>query len=278
MSENPLANLYRSKSVYISLPSEGRYYPSGLNLSIDNELGVMPMTAVDEIKLKSPDALFNGEALFDLLKSCVPDIKNPEETPACDVDSILMAIKIATHGDSLEVTSKCPSCEKENDYEIPLAPIMASAQNIERENVVELDSAKVYVRPYSLRSQIKGNVQKFHSMRMQMLLNEDMDNDEKAALFNDALVNASQVSVQLCSDNVLKVEIPQENGDTVTVDNQQHIREWVENMDSPTYDRVIGQIRKLSNPNISTAIKLTCAECSHNYDTEIELDPVNFFI
>ena len=88
MNENPLKQLYRSKSVYVNLPSRGRFYKSGLTLSIDDELGIMPMTAVDEIKLKAPDALFNGDALFDLIKSCVPDVADPDEIPTCDVDMI----------------------------------------------------------------------------------------------------------------------------------------------------------------------------------------------
>ena len=276
--ENPLKNLYRSKSVYVSLPSRGRYYKSGVDLSIDDELGIMPMTAVDEIKLKSPDALFNGDALFELLKSCCPDIKNPQETPACDVDVIMMAIKIATHGDKLEVSSKCPSCKKENEYELPLTPIMASSKEIPIENVIKLkDNIKVFVRPFSLHSQIKGNIQKFHTMRMQMLLNENMSNKEKSDLFNDALVSASLVSVQLVSDNIIKVELPQENGETTVVESQDHILEWVENMDSKTYDVVISKIRELSNPGLETNINITCANCDHEYKTNLELDPVSFF-
>ena len=137
MSDNPLKDLYRSKSVYLNLPSGGRFYDSGLNLSIDSELGVMPMTAVDEIKLKAPDALFNGDALFDLFKSCVPDIALADEVPTCDVDMILMGIKVATHGEMLEVTSTCAKCEKDGEYEISLPSLMASAQPIDKENVIE---------------------------------------------------------------------------------------------------------------------------------------------
>lgn len=278
MSDNPLKDLYRSKSVYLNLPSGGRFYNSGLNLSIDNELGVMPMTAVDEIKLKSPDALFNGDALFDLFKSCVPDIALADEVPTCDVDMILMGIKVATHGEMLEVTSTCPKCEVEGEYEISLPRLMASAQPIDKENVIEIEGGvKVFVRPFSLRSQVKGNVQRFHQMRMQMILNDDLTDDDKAQMFDEALLQASAVSVQLCADNILSVEIPQDGSETVKVDSAEHIYEWVENMDSKTYEKVISRIRKLSDPRIDTDINLTCTDCQHEYKTKLELDPINFF-
>ena len=278
MSENPLKNLYRSKSVYVSLPSKGKYYKSGLELSIDEELGVMPMTAVDEIKLKSPDALFNGDALFDLIRSCVPDIQDPREIPACDTDIIMMAIKIATHGDKLDVTAKCPSCEAETDYEIPLSNMIASSKPIEEDDVVEInDKVRVYVRPYSLSSQIKGNIQKFHQMRMQLILNNDMSAEDKANLFNEALLQASTISVSLAASNILKVEITDDEDNTTEVTDENYIMEWVENMDSVTYEKVIGRIRTLSDPRVDTGVTLTCSECSHEYNTKVELDPVNFF-
>ena len=277
MNENPLKQLYRSKSVYVNLPSRGRFYKSGLTLSIDDELGIMPMTAVDEIKLKAPDALFNGDALFDLIKSCVPDVADPDEIPTCDVDMILMGIKVATHGEMLEVSSTCPSCKKDGEYEIPLPNLMASAQAIDKENAIDLDGVKVSVRPFSLRSQIKGNVQRFHQMRMQMILNDDLTDKDKAAMFDEALVHASAVSVQLCADNIVSVEITQDNGELLVVDSEDHIYEWVENMESTVYEKVITRIRKLSDPRIDTDISLTCSECQHAYKTKLELDPVNFF-
>lgn len=279
MSENPLKSLYRKKSVFISLPSDGKYYSQPPKLSIDDELGVLPMTAADDILLKSPDALFNGEALINMLASCVPDIADPEEIPVCDLDLILMAIKVATNGEALDIVSNCPDCKQEESYEVNLPSLMATSQKIDSNNIVELDDGvKVYVRPYSLRSQIKGQVQKFHNYRMQMMLNDDMPNSEKAKLFDEALIAASAISVQLVADNVMKVEIPGEGDEPVVVINKEHIYEWVENMETKVYDLVIQRIRDLSSGNIDLNIHLKCPLCEHEYNTDLELDPISFFI
>lgn len=281
MSNNPLAGLYRKKTVYTKLPSKGKYYPSGITLSIDGELGVMPMTATDEIFMKSPDALFNGEALFNMLKSCAPDIKNPEEIPACDLDVILMAIKIATSGQSIDIVSECPACKEENEYEINLANIMGTAKEIDDNNQVDFEDmkVKVFIRPYSLKSQIKTQLQKFYNYRMEMLLNqENMSSEQKAKLFDEALVSAAEISVQLVTDNILKVEIADEDGETTIVEEPEHIRDWVSNMDSPTYNKIISAIRKSSTDSVSTLLNLSCSNCTHQYKTNLELDPFSFFM
>jgi hypothetical protein len=70
---------------------------------------------------KTPDALITGQASVEVIKSCIPAIKNPWLMPALDVDFALIAIRIATYGDSMEITTKCPSCETENEYDVNLS-------------------------------------------------------------------------------------------------------------------------------------------------------------
>jgi hypothetical protein len=64
------------------------------------------MTAKDELMLKTPDALMNGQATVEVIKSCVPSIKNPWHMPSIDIDTILIAIRIATYGENMEFSSK----------------------------------------------------------------------------------------------------------------------------------------------------------------------------
>lgn len=279
MSENPLKHLYRSKSVYISLPSKGKYYPSGIDLSVDGELGLMPMTTSDEIKLKSPDALFNGEAMFEMLESCVPDIKNPKEIPACDLDVILFGIRIATSGDMLEISSKCPHCEESHEYEVNLPAIMASAKDINDQNWIDIDdSTRVYVRPYSLMSQIKSNIKQFHNYRMEAALNQEKMNDsEKAELFNTMLAAATGITVELCASNILKVVLTDEEKKKTEVTESKHIYEWVNNMDSATYKKIIGLIKTLGDAKIQSETIINCAGCTKEYKTVVDLDPITFF-
>ena len=74
------AGHFRSAKIYITLPSEGKYYPDDcLDMPESGELPVMPMTAKDELALKTPDALLSGQATVDLIQSCIPNIKNAKD-------------------------------------------------------------------------------------------------------------------------------------------------------------------------------------------------------
>jgi hypothetical protein len=75
------------------------------------ELPVFPMTAIDEITYRTPDALFNGQAVVNVIQSCIPDIRDAWKTPGADLNAILVAIRIASYGHDMDMTVKCPSAK-----------------------------------------------------------------------------------------------------------------------------------------------------------------------
>ena len=214
-------------------------------MSVDDEIGVMPMTAVDEIKLKSPDSLFNGEALYELFRSCVPDIVEPKEIPICDIDKLLLAIRMATSGSDLDIKSKCPKCSYTESYSISLAVIMNSAEEIPTKNTVNIDDQiKVEVKPLTLRSQIISQMDSFYQYRMQQMLNDDtMDTAERATQFNELLVQAITLQTGQIAESIISVTLDEE---TVVTD-PSHIFEWVENMDSNTHNKIKNCIETLGD-------------------------------
>jgi DNA-directed RNA polymerase subunit M/transcription elongation factor TFIIS len=279
MTQNPLEKLYRHKTFYTTLPSQGRFYSSGIKLSADGELGIMPMSAADEIKLKTPDTLFNGEALFDLFRSTIPDIQKPEEIPVCDVDKLLLGIRVASQGKQLDVKSKCPKCEKTETYAVDLTMIMNSATVIDADPVIQIDDTlEVELRPFTLQSQIKGQIEAFFQQRMQNLLSSDnnMSEEEKIKRFNEALVGAIAMQTTQIAECIVRVTMRGDPEDTI-VTNSEHIFAWVENMDSATYEKIRGGIEKLSDPKIDEQVQVKCPACEHEYRMTVNLDPVNFF-
>ena len=118
---NPLSQYFRQPSIYIKLPSKGQFYPIGaLNMPANNELPVLPMTAIDEIAYRTPDGLYNGSSTVNVIQSCCPNITNAWAMPTIDADAILIAIRIATSGSEMPIDSKCPHCENESRHSIDL--------------------------------------------------------------------------------------------------------------------------------------------------------------
>ena len=95
-SQNPLSAYFRAPKLYTTIPSGGRFYSEGIMTVPDNgELAVFPMTTKDELMLKNPDALLNGDAVIKVIKSCVPDVMDTRNLPVCDVDILTADTKIS---------------------------------------------------------------------------------------------------------------------------------------------------------------------------------------
>src|SRR5210317_2475467 len=119
MSSNPLQKHYRQPQLYLTLPSGGQWWPkNSIDWPTTGELAVYSMTAKDELAMKTPDALLNGQATVDVIQSCVPNIKNAWHAPSIDLDTILIAIRIATYGETMELTTKVPNTGEEKAFTI----------------------------------------------------------------------------------------------------------------------------------------------------------------
>jgi hypothetical protein len=117
MNSNPLSKFFRQPSIYVRLPSGGKgWRPGSLNLPVNGEMPILPMTAIDELVYRTPDALFNGEAVTGVIQSCCPNIVDAWACPSIDLDALLVAIRIASYGHNMEIESTCPNCSEEHQF------------------------------------------------------------------------------------------------------------------------------------------------------------------
>ena len=118
---NPLISYMRQPKIYIGLPSNGNFWEQdSIDMPINGEFPVYSMTAKDELIFKTPDALMNGQAVVDVIQSCMPNIKNAWDCPNLDIDAILIAIRIATYGDIMNINHLVPGTKEETEHAIDL--------------------------------------------------------------------------------------------------------------------------------------------------------------
>lgn len=117
MSENPLLNYVRKKSGFYKLPTNGGWYDADeIEYNQLGEVEVFPMVSADELLLVNPDGLISGQSVISLIKSCCPGIKHPENLYYPDINTLLLAIRKETFGDTVDQQSICPKCyEKQMD-------------------------------------------------------------------------------------------------------------------------------------------------------------------
>ena len=123
-NSNPLNKYFRQPSIYVTLPSGGSYPPHVVQQSQSGEIGIQPMTAKDEIRFKTPDALMNGQGVVDVIQSCVPQIKDAWQIKSYDLDTLLIAIRIATYGETMDFNFTVPGANEQVTHSQNLPAIL----------------------------------------------------------------------------------------------------------------------------------------------------------
>jgi len=281
IEQNPLRKYFRQPKVYITLPSKGKFYPEGdIEIPETNEFPVFAMTAKDELTMKTPDALLNGAATVDVIRSCIPTIKNPWAMPSIDLDAALIAIRIATYGDQMEITTKVPGTGEERTFTIDLRQLLNKLVTKEYDTETVINDMKVSIRPLTYKEFTDASLKTFEEQRIFNLVNDDeIPDQEKLARFNVSFQKLTDLTVTSLAKSIVKITI----GDT-EVTNNVHIDEFVKNADKDFYNHVLAHIETQRDLFVLEPLKVTSSEediaagAPKEYEVPITFDQSNFFV
>jgi rubredoxin len=274
VQKNPLANYFRQPKIYIKLPSQGKFYPPGaLDVSETNDYPVYPMTAKDELMFKTPDALMNGQATVEIIKSCVPAIANPWSMPSIDLDAVLIAIRIATYGEEMEITSNCPKCQTVDKFNMDLVAYLNGLHGFEYVPEIVVDPLIIHVRPYSYKEVTKMTIKAIEQEKIFNIINDtEMADEEKIERFGQSFVRLTDLTVDLIAGCISKIITP--DGE---VSDAKMIAEFIQNAPKGVFDVINGHISNIKRTLELKVHGLKCSNCEHVYDTNITVDQSNFF-
>lgn len=273
MNTNPLKQYFRRPAIYLKLPSGGKYYPEGsIDLPENKEVPVYPMTAIDEITSKTPDALFNGIAVTEIIKSCIPNIKDPWAIPAMDLDAILISIRAATNGNMLDVESVCPACKEESSYNINLVGLLSNLGKGEYDNIVNVNELKIKFNPLSYRKVNEINLAQFEIEKIIRNLENVTNNDERLKISSQTMLRLNELSMLLITEAVESISTP-----SVIVTEKEHIIDFLRNCDKNTFDILKNTAVSLRESSQLKPLNVKCVHCQHPYDQTLTLNVSDFF-
>lgn len=255
---NPLVNYMRQPRIYISLPSKGQFWPQdSISIPETGEFPVYSMTARDELLFKTPDALMNGQAMVDVIQSCMPNIKNAWNTPTIDLDTILIAIRLATYGEKMPFTHKIPVINEEVEYDVDLKILLdQQQQNYWIDQVAINPNFIIFVRPLTYKHMTLTSIKSFETTRILNMVNDDSISDEKKLeIFNSSFNNLTKVTVDLLTESISKII----TGDT-TVTDRHFIAEFVANSDKEIFQKVQNHLNDLKKHNELKPLECTTTE------------------
>jgi hypothetical protein len=274
MQNNPLTQYFRQPAVYIRLPSDGKYYPDGaLSMPPTRELPVYPMTAIDEITYRTPDALFNGNAVINVIKSCIPAIRDPWAIPAVDVDTILVAIRIASYGHNMEISTTCPNCSHEADYGLDLRRVLENMKAPDYSLPIIEGDLEIFFKPMTYQNLNENNQRQFEEQKiLQVLPGTDMPDDQRMSALSAALMKITEITVQALSQSIAAVKTP-----AALVTEPEYIEDMLKNCDRRLFAKIRDHIVDSKAAAEIQPMTLQCTECTREYQQAVTLDMTSFF-
>lgn len=271
---NPLRAHFRQPSIYIKLPSNGQFWNGGLSLPDNGQIPVYPMTAKDEILLKTPDALLNGQGVVDVIQSCCPHITDAWQTPSVDVDTILIGIRIASYGSTMPVDTKCPHCQTENQFDIDLIAYMDSIILPNYNKKLETHGIKIKLKPQTYASINETNKINYENQRVLDNISADGEDTNKIAEYKQHLNRLVNLNAKLLVDNTEYIEIV----DTGTIVNEpEFIEEFYFNCNADICKTLREKLEDFSKEGGIKSQTGSCSSCTKSYDVALTFDYANFF-
>lgn len=277
-SNNPLTPFFRVPKLYVKLPSEYRYYNAqDIQLSVNGEVAVYPLTALDQLLLRTPDAMLNGESLLKVMKNCVPDIQDPKVLVEPDINMLLLAIKVATSGPNMSLDLPCPSCNHTNEYQIDLNSLLETATPTPHNDHIEYnDTLLIHVRPYNFNQRnltLLNEITYSNAVKM-IQENADTTDPKKIEQASQSVDLMSRRTFNIIAQSITAITIVS-SGERVT--QTEFINEFLSGITKDQSDVIINMIKDLNQSGVDTNHAFQCVSCNHEWRQSIDFDPISFF-
>ena len=271
---NPLSQYFRQPSIYIKLPSGGQNYPAGtLNMPANGELPVYPMTAIDEITYRTPDALFNGQATVNVIQSCVPNIRDAWAVPSIDLDTILIAIRIASYGHDMEFATTCPACQDTSERTIDLRTMLDALRAPDYSAHIAHGDLEIYFRPLNYKNLNDNSALQYEQQKLlQVIPDSTISEADKMSALNQAFRQLTEITVRSLAISIVTIKTPQ-----ALVREPAFIEEFLKNCDRDLFNQIRDHVLRLREQSELQPLKLECTACNHRYEQMLTLDMASFF-
>jgi len=279
---NPLGKYYRQPQIYITLPSRGKYYPADVFTPTETgEIPVLPMTAKDELAFKTPDAMMSGQATVDVIQSCCPNFKNAWKMVNFDTDAVLLAIRIATYGETMDISYRVPVTNEEQSHTINLPAVL---EDLGRVNIVDEATTKsgfrVKLAPLDYQALTQVQTAQFEQQKIYATVNNSaLSEADKSTQFVKSFKILNNINFSMLVDSITEITTPDGN----TVVDKAQIRDFCDNCDARVINEIQDELARIRAQAQIKPLTLKSTEeqikkgAPASYEVPVTFDSSNFF-
>jgi hypothetical protein len=251
---------FAAPTLFVELPSKGKFYKPGSPLHGKETLEIKFMTAKEEDILTSKSLIKKGIVLDRLIESLLVDKSiNPAELLVGDRNAILIDARISGFGSKYTTSATCPSCLTSTKFSF----LLDENKKIFEGNIPENmhDSIK----------HVNGRVFSVKLPKTDVTVNiRLMDGNDERAITQIIEAN-KQSTIDSSNTQQLKLMIESAEGET----DKSLISKFIDVL--PVKDsRFLREAYKLVTPNVDLTQEFTCKACEYSADMEVPFN-MEFF-
>jgi len=272
MANNPLQKYFRQPKIFINLPSHGIYNKEGTLNGEPTNMPVYGMTGMDEIIVKTPDALMTGESTVKVVESCCPTVADAWGLSVLDTDVIFAAIRIATYGNILSLSNTCTNCKTDSDYDADLNKIIDHFAACKYDNTIIVDNLTIKTQPLTYKQSTDFSLKNYELQQKLAQIQQMEDTPERQHNINLLWQELAESQKNVFSLTIESVEV-----DGTVVTERGYITEWLANCDKKIVDAIKEHIESNKQQWTMPRFPVKCDHCGHETELLLDLDQSNFF-
>ena len=220
--------------------------------------------------------------MVQVIQSCVPQIKDAWNIKSYDLDTILIAIRIATYGETMDINFTVPGAKETVSHTVNLPAILDQLKQIKIEDSFTMqDGLKIGVRPLTYKDMTEASQKTFQESKMYSAIQDsELPQEDKLKRFNDSFKALTDLNSAIILKNIAKITM--QDGTEIT--DQAQISEFINNANAKLIKDIESKIISLRSQGAVKPLKMKATEdqikkgAPAPYDVPVTFDTANFFV
>jgi len=194
----------------------------------------------------------------------------------------LVAIRIATYGETMEINFTVPGANEQVAHTVNLPAILDELRATKVDGHITLDDGlKITVRPLTYRDMTSTSLQTFQQQKMYTAIQDSqLSDEEKAKRFNEAFKTLTDLNASILLKNINSITMQ----DETEITDPAHIKEFVENANATLIKEIETKLTELRGQGAVKPLRLKATEeqikkgAPASYEVPVTFDTSNFFV
>ena len=224
----------------------------------------------------------NGQGVVEVIQSCIPNIKDAWQIKSYDVDTILVAIRIATYGETMDINFNVPVINEQSSHTLNLPAILDQIKTQKINHIIKLkDGLTIETRPLTYKDLTSTSLQTFQQQKIYSTVQaSEMSDEEKVKRFDQSFKALTELNSSVLLKNISRITTPE----GVEVTDPDQIKEFVENVNTTMITELQDELTKIRLQGAVQPLQMKATEdqikkgVPTSYLVPITFDTANFFV